>query len=73
MTIQPKFRLTSIRPIITVGDYIKRVYDHPDPAKPVMTRPPATYSNQSHSEVLNFYWDMLDAEDQKKYLKEMNW
>ena len=71
MTIQPKFRLPLIQPIVTVGDYCKR--KNPGPAKQPLKRPPAVYSNQSHEDVLNFYFDQLSGDEQKEYLKQMTW
>jgi len=73
MTIQPKFRLPLIQPIVTVGDYWKRTRENPGIPKQALKRPPAVYSNQSHEDVLNFYFDQLSGDEQKEYLKQMTW
>jgi hypothetical protein len=74
MTVQPAYRISSIKAELypVPKEPYKRKIIHMGPEKQPITRPPSTYSNQSHEDVLNFYWDQLDAKEQSKFLKEMS-
>jgi hypothetical protein len=74
MTVQPAYRIKAIKPVLTVVSagkpYNKKLF-RVGIEKKVITRPPAIYSNLSHEDILNTYWDQLDAKDQVEYLKLM--